>query len=59
MAQSPWSGDYSSFFVSVNRSYKTDNGFEDSNLYNPPDLLQLAEMVKQAWEFILAECNRE
>lgn len=52
--------EYVSFFVSVNRSFANRDGkFEDTNLLNPPDLLQVAEMLKIAWDWICENSNRE
>jgi hypothetical protein len=53
---------YLNYFVTLNRSYpdpQNDGKYIDTTVMNPQDLLIVADFYKQAWDFILEQCNRE
>ena len=52
--------EFTTFFVSAKKTYKTEDGkYEETTAYNPHELLVLAEAVKDAYAFVVAEQNRE
>lgn len=51
--------DVENFFVAVRRTWKSDDGYHEGNLFSPHELLILADLVRKANDFIEAETNRE
>lgn len=48
-----------SYFVAVRRTWKNDDGYAESNLFSPHELLILADQVQQAHRFIDEQNNKD